>query len=263
MNSTKTKTLMLSAAIGLSLMSANTQADEQPNRFGIGLFADNSLSIYDGHADDNELKMSGGINFQYRGENFNLDENTASYKFFDNDKYNIEIIGAFEDRGYQASESKKLLGMDNRSNSVGLGGRLSTKTNLGTVSLAATGDVSNKHKGKEVDLKVSQGLFRKGPKGEPRSLSVELQAGVKWQSDDVVDYYYGVKSSEATATRAAYSGQDAITPYVGVTARTNLMERVTFDVGMIYKHYPDEISKSPIVDKDHDLELKTGLTYWF
>jgi len=48
-----------------------------------------------------------------------------------------------------------------------------------------------------------------------------------------------------------------------VTARTNIAQHVTFDVGAVYKHYPDEITDSPIVDKDHDVELTAGLTYWF
>ena len=263
MNPTKNNLLVITTAIGILLLSTNTQAAEQSNRFGIGLFADSERSIYDGHSGSDELKMEGTIAFQYRGEKLNANEKSASYKFFDNDKYQIEVIGNHNDRGYEANDSAKLTSMSERKNSIDLGGRVSTKTRMGTISFEATTDVSGRHKGQEADLKFSQGLFRPGPKANPRSVSIDLEAGVKWQSDDVVDYYYGVKGSESTTTRSAYSGKDAITPYVGLTARTNIMEHVTFDVGAIYKHYPDEITNSPIVDKDHDVEINAGLTYWF
>ena len=264
MNTFKNNSLTLTtAAFGLLILATPAQAAEQSNRFGIGLYADSERSIYDGHSGKDDLKLEGIITFQYRGEKFNADEKTASYKFFDNGKYQIEVIGNNDNRGYKANDSTKLTGMAERKNSWDLGGRVAAKTGMGTISLAATGDVSGKHKGQEVDLAFSQDLFRKGPRGNPRSVSVDFQAGVKWQSDEVVDYYYGVKSGESTVTRAAYNGQDAITPYVGVTARTNIAQHVTFDVGAVYKHYPDEITDSPIVDKDHDVELTAGLTYWF
>ena len=260
----KNNSLLLTAtAISLLILTTSTQAAEQSNRFGIGLFADSERSIYDGHSGSDELKMEGTIAFQYRGEKFNADEKSASYKFFDNQKYQIEVIGNHGERGYQASDSSNLTGMSERKSSIDLGGRVSTKTGMGTVSFEATTDVSGRHKGQEADLKISQGLFRQGPKASPRSVSVDLEAGVKWQSNEVVDYYYGVKGSEATATRSAYAGKDAITPYVGLTARTNIMKHVTFDIGAVYKHYPDEITNSTIVDKDHDVKFNAGLTYWF
>ncbi len=255
--------VLATTAINLLILTTSAQSAEQSSRFGIGLFADSERSIYDGHSGSDELKMEGTIAFQYRGEKFNADEKSASYKFFDNQKYQIEVIGNHDDRGYQASDSSKLTGMSERKSSLDLGGRVSTTTRMGTVSFEATTDVSGRHKGQEADLKFSQGLFRQGPKASPRSVSVDLEAGVKWQSDEVVDYYYGVKGNEATTTRSAYAGKDAMTPYVGLTARTNIMEHVTFDIGAVYKHYPDEITNSPIVDKDHDVEFNAGLTYWF
>ena len=264
MNSINNKTLVrTSTAIALLMLTMHTQAADQSNRFGVGIYADSARAIYDGHTGSDELNLEANFGLQYRGDKFNVDEEHASYKFFDNDKYQIEVIGAHIDRGYKASDSTKLSGMANRKSSWDLGGRVAAKTGMGIVSLAATGDVSGKHKGQEVDLKFSKDLFRKGPKNNPRSVSLDFEAGVLWQSDDVVDYYYGVKSGEATSTRAAYTGKAATTPYVGLTARTNIAQHVTFDIGAVYKHYPDEIADSPIVDKDNDVEWKAGLTYWF
>ena len=264
MNTIKNKALVTTTtAISLLILTISSQAAAQSNRFGVGIYADSERSIYDGHSGGDDVKVEANLSFQYRSDRLNADEKSTSYKFFDNGKYQFEVIGNYDDRGYKASDSPKLAGMAERKNSWDLGGRVAAKTGLGTFSMAATGDVSGKHKGQEVDLKFSQDLFRKGPKGNPRSVSLDLQAGVKWQSDEVIDYYYGVKSNESTTSRASFNGKDAITPYLGLTARTNITEHVTFDVGAVYKHYPDEITKSPIVDKDHDIELVAGLTYWF
>lgn len=251
------------ATIALMMLSTNSQAAEQSNRFGVGLYANSERNIYDGQSGNDDVKIHGIVSFQYRGQKLNADEKSASYKLFDNGKYHIEVLSNHVDRGYKATDSEKLTGMNERKSSWDLGGRIAAKTRVGTLSLATTGDISNKHKGQEVDLKFSQDLFRKGPKGDPRSISLDLQAGLKWQSNEVIDYYYGVRNDETTSTRAAYAGQDAVTPYLGLTARTNLSEHITFDLSAIYKHYPDEIKNSPIVDNDHDIGVTAGLTYWF
>jgi len=264
MNDIKKNTIVLTTTtIGLLILAINVQAADQSNRFGVGLYADNERSIYDGQDGGDDVKLEGTVSFQYRGDKLNVDEKSASYKFFEKGRYQIEVIGNNNVRGFKATDSTKLTGMSERKSSWDLGGRVAAKTDLGTISLAATGDVSGRHKGQEIDLKFSQDLFRKGPRGNPRSVSLDLEAGLKWQSDKVIDYYYGVKDSESTTTRAAYDGKQAVTYYLGLTARTNLTEHVTFDMGAVYKHYPTEITNSPIVDEDHNVELKAGLTYWF
>ena len=86
---------------------------------------------------------------------------------------------------------------------------------------------------------------------------------MKWQSDEVVDYYYGVKDKEATATRAAYKGKAAATPYIGLDGKANITKKITLTGSVLYMDQPNEITGSPLVDDGHDVVVNAGLTYWF
>jgi outer membrane protein len=152
--------------------------------------------------------------------------------------------------------------MDERESSVGLGLRAGYKTAIGLVSLDATKDVSDKHDGAEAELRIGPDFYSERA-GKARNMDFGVIGGVKWQSDDTVDYYYGVKSSEATADRTAYKGKAAVTPYIGVAGQGNITKNLTFNTSAVYLHAPDEITDSPIVDKDHDIQVNAGLTYWF
>ncbi len=87
---------------------------------------------------------------------------------------------------------------------------------------------------------------------------------MKYQSDKVVDYHYGVRSSEATASRAAYSGKAATTPYIGIESQFNITKHVSMNAGAIYERRDDAIRNSSLTsNKKSDVLLNLGVTYWF
>lgn len=79
----------------------------------------------------------------------------------------------------------------------------------------------------------------------------------------MVDYYYGVSDAEATASRAAYKGDDAITPYVGMEANVNLSKNFSMRGSVLYKERLDEITNSPPVNPGNEGEMTLGMRYWF
>jgi len=173
----------------------------------------------------------------------------------------LEAIAKSQVRGHGFSSETKIAGLAEREGSIDLGLRAAYETPVGLVSIDATKDVTGNHKGAEADFRIGPGFYSERA-GEARNIEVRLIVGVKWQSADTVDYYYGVKNSEATATRAAYKGKSATTPYVGVAGQGNITKNLTFNTSAIYMKAPDEITDSPIVDKDHDIQINAGLTYW-
>jgi outer membrane protein len=78
-----------------------------------------------------------------------------------------------------------------------------------------------------------------------------------------VDYYYGVRPSEATATRHVYDGKSSIDPSVGATVTWRLDERQSIrgDVGIT--KFGTGITDSPLVGKKTAPSILVGYVYRF
>jgi outer membrane protein len=83
------------------------------------------------------------------------------------------------------------------------------------------------------------------PISEKFSLSPFL--GTEWQSKRLVNYYYGVRPEEATASRPEYHGRDSINLYAGVFGAYRLTSTWTAFGSVSLKRLDDGIADSPIV----------------
>ncbi len=87
--------------------------------------------------------------------------------------------------------------------------------------------------------------------------------GVTWLDKKYVDYYYGVKPTEATTARPEYLGK--ATTNVEAALRMGYLidthQRVFFEVSET--HWGSGITKSPIVDKTTTPGLRFGYLYRF
>ena len=251
----KSKILLI---LPLLLVTSVAQAD-----WGISLDAENQHNRYKDAKDDANALFG----FEYRGKNFNADKKAWSYDFTNSESekknYAIEAILKNNNQGYEAKDRSLFAGMDERDPSLDVGVRGIYKTDFGPVVVEMTRDV-NASKGYEADLRFG-GIepHSKHWTGQ-RELTVAGLVGVKYQSDKVVDYHYGVKSNEATANRAIYKGKAATTPYVGVEAQYNFNKHVTVNAGLVYERRDDSIQNSPLTNSKNDDVLGTiGVTYWF
>ena len=251
-NTQKAVTQRLVAAITVAL-SINAYAD-----FGISANVANENDYKD--LDD---KASLSLGIEYRGDNFNMGKDGISYEFIDAGKYTVELLATSKNHGFEAKDGKNFTGMDKRKTSIDLGGRVIVNTGIGPVTLDATRDV-NASKGYEAGIKVG-GIAPHPPHwtGE-RMLTVAAAAGLRYQSKKVVDYYYGVKNAEATASREAYQGKSAITPYLGIEAQADLTKHMSITGNLGVTKQPNAIRNSPLAqDKEYQPEAKVGFTYWF
>lgn len=252
--------LKLCVILPVILCFPAAQAESEKGQFGIGLSTSNRLSFYEDDSGDHVIEVHPHL--QYRGDRFNILGDTMAYNFSNAPNLRMEVIGKLENRGYDGGKVDSLKGMADRDASVDVGGRMALHTDMGLFSIDATTDASGTHKGHAVDLRFGPDLYKQKWNGS-RELSVGMLAGVKWESDEVVNYYYGVRDSEATASRAAYQGKAAITPYLGLDAQLSLTPHITLEGNILYRKNPDEITDSPIVDDSQSVEANVGLTYWF
>lgn len=75
--------------------------------------------------------------------------------------------------------------------------------------------------------------------------------GVQWLSDDLADYYYGVRSSE-TFSGTPYQPGAAVIPRVSLTFARPLAGKWRLQGLLQYRILPDELTDSPLLERDSD-----------
>lgn len=248
----KKQILVMTVLVGL-LQPVTSSAGE----WGVGFNVNNSPTFYKDHDDDLALNIFP----EYRGERFNLDHESISYSVLSSGSYNLEVLGKSLSLGYEDDDSKVLKGMKDRDSSINLGLRASYSTDYGLLSLHALTDVLGNHKGQEIELRFGEPFYTEHWSGQ-RELTLGAFAGVRWQSDDLIDYYYGVKDSETTASRKAFKGESAITSFVGMELKFGFSEHLSLEGAVSYEHLPDKITDSSIASSN-GMRGRLGLTYWF
>ncbi len=146
--------------------------------------------------------------------------------------------------GYDSDDSNNLFGMDDREYSLdaGIGVEWPIPHAYGiTLDTSFAADILGENEGQEVKVALTK-LFDFKP------FFFKPRLGVAWQSQDLVDYYYGVRSQEATAARPAFSPNDAFNPALGLDFYVGLSEEWMLISRVNVNFLDSEISDSPIVE---------------
>lgn len=233
--------------------------------WGVGLSGSRVQSEYKHKGkSDSDINLEVNLFPEYRGERLQLNREGIAYRVIKADKYSIDVVGKGGNKGYQSKDLEIFKGMKERKNSFDAGVRFTAKTPYLPISVTAMTDISRRHKGQEVGLKLGgiqpSATYWTGK----RNVSIAAVGGVDWKSKKVVDYYYGVNPSEATTDRKAYKGKAAFTPYVGFETEAKLSRHLSITGGAIYKHLPEGIRNSPLTrDKKSNYQMNLGVSYWF
>jgi outer membrane protein len=207
-----------------------------------------------------DTKSRGIPFFLYMTERFSLYGPMMSYSLFSEEGWEIDALAKVRFEGYEEDDSRFLQGMDDRKWTLETGGSLSKNFLGGKIIADLTADVLNEHKGHELGCYYSYD-FRDSRKNPALILTPNI--GLNYRSRQLNDYYYGVRASEAIATRPEYNVGDS----TGLTAalRINYMysENISLTVMVSFEWLDNEIKNSPIVDEDHIESYLFGIIYKF
>ncbi|SYZ51362.1 MltA-interacting protein [Xanthomonas arboricola pv. juglandis] len=178
------------------------------------------------------------------------------FKFFSTDNLSLRARVRLSGDGYNADDSPFMTGMDDRSRSLWAGGALIWKTELANLSAEVLADTMGNSKGARAKVQIDR-RFSAGKFGLTPRLAAE------WVDDKFVDYYYGVRQSEALAGRPFYEG----------TATTNIQFGLRMDY-LPSRHHAmfidlgatrvgSTIEDSPLVDKTTSTTIALGYAYRF
>lgn len=186
---------------------------------------------------------------------FFADKTVFGYYFNDKtDPVRWAVIGSVRLQGYEARDSSDLNGMQDRDWALDGGLRISWKNAIADMILEAVTDVSGTHEGQELRVSVAKELFEG---------FLSPKAGIKWQSDDLADYYYGIKPNEATAKRGEYTAGDELEYMAGITIGIPLGEKWVLFGDIECTFLGDEVENSPIVGDDALMRYVAGAVYRF
>lgn len=234
------------AAVGLVVPYATADeilppSDEQrPLVLGLGaIFKDKPYRNF-----DDEEKWTPIPLIIYEGERFFFRAATFGWKFISDDTWEVAVIGEARSDGYDSSDAEILRGMDDRDMGLDAGAHVIWKNGNWGLKGVAVADVSGASDGFEMRGEAFYN-YRNG------AWAIRPSASLVYQSDDLVDYYYGVQNKEATAFRPAYEADEQVIARLQAAAAWSPEDtKWTVIFGLRYDFMGDEVDDSPITDDD-------------
>jgi MipA family protein len=156
--------------------------------------------------------------------------------------------------GFQAGDSSFLSGMEDRDWSVDGGVNIEAVTPVGLLGVSIVSDLLGRSRGQEMEYRYLIMFPVLGFQLIP-------SAGLRWKSEKLVDYYFGVRPNEARPGRPAYEGEQAFDPFLRLIVRHKLTKHWSLFSDAQYEHLAGAITDSPIVDKDYQMSITAGALY--
>lgn len=192
---------------------------------------------------------------RFEGERAYLRGLRGGLRLVESPGYELAVFAQARMDGYDSKDSPYLAGMADRRASLDLGlASTWTSQRLGALELSAAADALDRSGGFELAASWT-GRFAAG------GWTFLPGASLRWQDAKMVDYYYGVRASEAVLGRAAYSADAALTPDVSLLATRELGEHWSVFARASHAWLPSEVTDSPLVDRNGSTALFVGIGY--
>jgi outer membrane protein len=178
----------------------------------------------------------------YSGEHFFIDGTRTGFHLYDTEDWLVGTYVAYRFGGFNEDDSKKLDGMDRDD---GVDGRfaITRKTSFGDFTMDTGADIRDKSNGWDAQLRWGKTLG-----GD--SFLYRPWIGLTYEDQNLVNYYYGVKSSEATAQRPAYETDSALEWSYGIDTSYRLSQHHYVGLNLQYTQLDSTKLDSPIVEEN-------------
>lgn len=255
--------LALACAAITPLVAAAAPADQggkegETSSWGLGIAAISKQQPYAGM--DRETRVLPMLSYENSWFKFSgLGAEVKLPRLGINDRQSIDfrLVGRFDMGGYEASDAPILNGMDERKGGFWAGAKATWRNDVVPVSVEWSADASGHSKGQRFALGLEKN-FRIGPQ-----MMLTPRLGATWLDKKYVDYYFGVRSHEVTAGRAAYTGKAGVNAELGLRG-AYMFDRhhsLFLDVGVT--SLAKEIKNSPLVDRSTENRVLLGYLYRF
>ncbi len=189
----------------------------------------------------------------YEGERFFLRGLSAGYRVADAGALSIETAlelrpGTSRD-DFGASElaanGVDYRDLEDRKWALDAGVSATLRGRAGELKIEAKTDISDASGGQEYVVSYEYPMFIGGTIVSPT-------IGARHLSDDMSNYYFGTLDEEVARGAVDYKPGAATLPYVGLSVMRPLNEKWTFFGMAEYNLLPDELTDSPLMDRERD-----------
>ncbi|HJR69711.1 MAG TPA: MipA/OmpV family protein [Gammaproteobacteria bacterium] len=216
-----------------------------------------------------DIPVAVDLDIAWFGERFYFDNFDAGFTVIDSDAVTVNAVGRINsDRVFFGKTDTRLvqigaaigqatvsapgallaqpteLAVPDRDYAVELGIEVLADGRWGRLQLAAHHDASGTHDGYEIFLDYGYGWRR-------QRWSIEPSVGFAYKSDELNDYYWGVRPEEAGAALPAYRAGSGVNPHVKLAASYQMTRHWSVAIAAEYERLATEAAASPIVaDRD-------------
>ncbi len=249
MKKTITTTLILISSCLLAQPVPDSAANE--HELQIGLAGVSSQSIYLGGK--SQTRVFPAIDYQYK--RFYFQAGDIGFNLIDNDDWEIDfglsvnLVGD-TDRG----DSRLLSSLPDISIPISTFVSAQYKSKIGLFKIKHDFEINNKHNG------YSNSISYSAPIRQGKWL-IMPQISYEHHSEEVVNYFYGVNTIDATSAIPAYQTGSVSNYQLGILGLRQINDKWSFIGNIQNEFYGDEISNSPIVDDDQRLSVFAGFLY--
>lgn len=257
--------LLATASAALAQTPEEIEAYKKMTIFQLGIALAVNDEPYVGF-NDGEPNILAVPFYVYNKNNLTLAGPNISYRFWRPLDVQISAEAKYRFQNYEEDDSPFLEGMGDRNGTFEVG--LKAQKRFDRLRLQAEGfvDAANQHDGYELTARATYEI------ANGRMLSLRPTVGVSYQSENLIQYYYGVTFDEARTNVAVGDGTfmdrpeyfadgGAITPFAGAQIRLRLSRRLSFQGQVKTAFLPSEIKDSPIVGSDNRTSAFLGLSY--
>ena len=247
---TKVSAALCAAVVGVI---GNITFAQDVKNFSIGAAYISGSSVYSGVSSVSRFAPS----ISYESETYKISiQDGLAYKVLDNEGLKLSAALSPSFAPYDSKDSAALSGMTRK---MTFDAKLSGAVDIvrgTTFKVSYSTELTSEHDGSLLDLAISQ-FFPIG--GQP----VIFSLGTKRHDSKLAHYKYGVKDTEATASRAVYSPGATNLTYVSVNTFYDISRSVSAFANVTANFLPNEATRSPIVAKSETVTAIIGLAYHF
>ncbi|MEN8189757.1 MAG: MipA/OmpV family protein [Thermodesulfobacteriota bacterium] len=192
----------------------------------------------------------------YRSEQAFVHIKQAAYRFWEKNNMELSVVGDLRLDSYTEDESDFLLGMKDRNMTIDAGFQFELGTPVGELELTFLTDILFQNEGQEATVAWALPFIYK-------RIYLKTSLSASWLSSNLADYYCGVRASEATDDRPAYTVDDTWSWAATLVTNYRLAENWLL-IGLLqYEGFSDEIKDSPIISEDGEVNVFLGIAYHF
>ena len=236
------------------ITSTQDRSGNQDHSFGIGLTTSVAQRPFVGVDDQNASLLY----LSYRYKDFYVEGLDIGLNLINNENYSLDILGT--PRFYEVepafADNGELNNIDITKPSYFAGFSSQIKSKYATYTFQILQDLIESD-GNELVAQVSKNYELNS------EWSLTPSFGLVYQSNKLVDYYYGVQSNEVVVGRPLYEGKSALNYNLTLNALWKVTENVELLGQVKYEVLGDGITDSPIVDEDSTYFFTVGAVYRF